>query len=117
MVRAHFYPPSEITVAALAGSAIEATVIDIREPDAYRRGHIPGAWNLREADVTAGLHTPRGHHLIVVCQSGRRSGLVARYLARTGLARATSLRGGMDAWQGSGQPLARTIWWDADDGP
>lgn len=72
-------------------------VIDVREPQEFRGGHIPGAKNvpLRKVDQ----YTPAGK-VYVICQSGMRSKKAAKILMKNGVD-VVNVRGGMMAWKGS----------------
>jgi rhodanese-related sulfurtransferase len=80
-------------------------VIDVREPEEYVAGHVPGAqllplgavWS-RVADV------PRGVPVYVICASGNRSLAAADFLARAGVD-AWSVAGGTGAWVRAGRPV------------
>jgi rhodanese-related sulfurtransferase len=49
--------------------------------------------------------TSRDQQLILICQEGFQSSLAAATLQRLGLAHATDLDGGFDAWAAAGLPL------------
>jgi rhodanese-related sulfurtransferase len=94
------------------------TVIDVRTPNEYAAGHIPGAHNVpldqieRALPVLARL-ADRGE-IAVVCAYGNRSANACRQLAAAGIS-AANLVGGTSAWAGDGHPLrrlpgARTRW-------
>lgn len=85
-----------------------AVVLDVREPVEYAGGHVPGAWNLPQADIQTRIdEIPRGGRLIVVCETGVRSQGAARYLAGHGFDGVADLIGGTDAWRRAGEPLDR----------
>ena len=61
----------------------EAFIIDVREPAEFAGGHIPGAINLPLARIAeADLGLAAGRKLVLVCASGRRSGMACATLAR-----------------------------------
>jgi len=77
-------------------------IVDVRSPDEYATGHVPGAINIpvdqveaRVADIDA------ASEVVLVCQSGSRALIAARRLAhdRPGI---QILEGGTGAWVGSG---------------
>ncbi|MET9292514.1 rhodanese-like domain-containing protein [Streptomyces sp. NPDC003077] len=85
-----------------------ALLLDVRAPDEYAEGHIPGAVNVpleEVAERAAELTARTGPVVYLVCRSGRRSLTAARLLAEHG-ADARSLRGGTLAWAEAGRPLA-----------
>ena len=102
--------------AAFAAQAAGATLIDIRGERQLRAdGAIPGAlwvernvleWRLDPA--SAHRHAaapPREDQVIVVCDEGYASSLVAATLLDLGFARATDLEGGFQAWRAAGLPV------------
>ena len=101
---------------ALAAQANGALLIDIRGDDQRRTGGlIPGAILLprnalewRCDPASPWRHpaiTSRDQRLILICQQGFQSGLAAATLQRLGLAHATDLDGGFDAWAAAGLPV------------
>jgi rhodanese-related sulfurtransferase len=84
----------------------QALVIDVREPEEFRAGHIPGAMNhpLSRFDP-AMLPDPGSRRLILNCGVGGRS---AKALAACQAARAVvdgHLAGGLNAWKAAGLPV------------
>jgi len=96
----------ETDVSALAAARADgAVVIDVREPEEYEAGHVPGARliPLRELPArAAGL--PRDRRVHVICASGSRSAQAAEWLAMAGWD-AVSVAGGTSAWQQAGYPV------------
>src|ERR671932_1162273 len=73
--------------------APEAMVLDVREPEEYAHGHVPGAVNLPQAELATRLEeVPRDHPLLVICQSGYRSLRAAQFLKQTGFAEVASVK-------------------------
>lgn len=86
-----------------AGDAVQ--LLDVREPDEWRAGHVEGAHHVPMGEVGARqqeLATDRP--IVCVCRSGARSGKVASALARAGY-EAHNLDGGMQAWAAAGLPM------------
>lgn len=76
-----------------------ATVVDIRDPQSYAMGHIPGSFHLTDATLPDLLQqveeeTP----VIVVCYHGISSQGAAQYLLGQGYADVASMDGGFTAW-------------------
>ncbi|MFR9802813.1 rhodanese-like domain-containing protein [Pseudonocardia sp. RS010] len=89
---------------AAASNSGEVTVIDVRNPDEYAAGHIPGAHLIplpELGDRLAEVPTDRLVH--VVCQSGGRSAQGAELLTGAGID-AVSVDGGTQGWTASGRP-------------
>jgi len=86
----------------------EAKVIDVREPDEYRRGHVPGARLIPVSTVLSRREElDSDKDLIFVCAVGQRSALACEMAAAVGLTRLYNLEGGTDAWAKAGQDLER----------
>ncbi len=97
---------TEVDVDALERRDPDAMVLDVREPEEYAQGHVPGAVNLPQADLASRLDSvPRDHLLYTICYSGRRSLNAARFLKQTGYTDVLSVRGGTEAWRRAGKPL------------
>lgn len=82
-------------------------VIDVRSPGEYASGHIPGAMNLPLEELEARLDDiERNAPVVLVCRSGRRSGLACETL-NPHRDRVMSLDGGVESWTQSGLPFVR----------
>ncbi|MDZ4831514.1 MAG: aminotransferase class V-fold PLP-dependent enzyme [Phycisphaerae bacterium] len=85
-------------------------VIDVREPDEFAAARIPGASSLPRGLVekhivdVARIDQP----LIVYCQTGKRSALVADTLQAMGYANVRSLAGGIEGWMADSLPTERS---------
>ncbi len=65
--------------------AENAIIIDVRQQEAFLKGHIPMAMNIPYEDIQAGrARIPRGRTLILYCESGTNSLRAARILAEAG---------------------------------
>ena len=81
-------------------------VLDVREPDEYEQGALPGA-----------VHIPRGHlesqienrvpdrdaPIVVYCAGGTRSAFAAQTLAELGYTDVVSMNGGFNKWKNEGR--------------
>ncbi len=81
-------------------------VLDVREPDEYQQGALPGA-----------IHIPRGHlesqiesriadheaHIVVYCAGGTRSAFAADTLGQLGYSDVASVAGGFNKWKDEGR--------------
>ncbi len=77
----------------------EALLLDVREPDEFARGHVPGATNLPLSRLRDDLDAlPRGRELWIYCLSGKRSWDAVRALSQLGF-RARMLPGGIETWR------------------
>ncbi len=97
----------EIDVDALEDRMAESVVLDVREPEEYAHGHVPGAVNLPQAELALRLdEVPRDRPVLTICQGGYRSLRAAQFLRQVGLDEVASVGGGTEAWQAAGKPLA-----------
>ena len=84
----------------------EIVLIDVRTPEEFAQGYIPGAVNMPLArfDPQA-LPDPDDGEIILYCRSSGRSGqAAARYVEETGLS-IRHLEGGILAWEAAGLPI------------
>ena len=80
-------------------------VIDVREPDEYANGHVPGATLIPLRTVPDRLaDVPADGDVLIICQSGARSRRAAEYLMANGVT-ATNVAGGTKAWIASGRAI------------
>jgi rhodanese-related sulfurtransferase len=101
--------------AELAGGVL---LVDIRPAEQRAQGEIPGAtvidrnvleWRLDPASQWR-IPEVTGHdtRLIVICNEGFSSSLVAAELHELGLVNATDVIGGFQAWQAAGLPTTKS---------
>jgi glyoxylase-like metal-dependent hydrolase (beta-lactamase superfamily II)/rhodanese-related sulfurtransferase len=86
-------------------------LLDVRERDAFRAGHLPGARNIPrgELELRADRELPDPTARIVTyCQLGKISTLAAQTLRTMGYTRTVALDGGLDAWTQAGRAIAVT---------
>lgn len=98
----------EIDVDELARRQDEGVwLLDVRQPDEYEEGHIPGARliPLDQLEMRAG-ELPEEGEILVVCRSGARSATAVHALTTIGH-RATNVAGGTVAWIEAGRPVVR----------
>lgn len=100
----------EVSVSELARSADgRVPIVDVREPDEYETGHVPGAKLVPMAEVVARVaEIPKGVPVYVICQSGGRSLKAAQWYRTQGVD-ARNVTGGTKAWIEAGH--------DVVDGP
>jgi glyoxylase-like metal-dependent hydrolase (beta-lactamase superfamily II)/rhodanese-related sulfurtransferase len=99
-------PVQEIPVEAVESRPPGTMLLDVREPEEYAHGHIPGAVNLPQSDLASQLkNLPRDRPVWIVCQAGLRSRRAAQFLMQMGFEQVVSVQGGTAAWKGAGKPL------------
>lgn len=97
--------PREITAsdAAVAYDQGSAVVVDVREPDEWSEGHLPGAVHIRLGDLAWRVdEVPVDRNIVTVCRSGRRSLDAVDILEAAGRERVKSMAGGMLEWKRNG---------------
>jgi len=96
----------EISVAELAERLdASAVVVDVRQPDEYLGGHVPGAVLIPLNDVPERFgELPTDREVLVVCRSGGRSYVASEFLVANGV-RAVNVAGGTLAWIESGREV------------
>lgn len=92
-------------LAAADGRAVR--LIDVREPDEYDEGHVPGAVSVPLATVPDQLAAFAGDGTtFVICQAGGRSLRACEFVAARGVTDVVNVAGGTGAWIRSGRPTA-----------
>lgn len=80
-------------------------LLDVRTPEEFASGHIPGAVNIAVDQLPQRLsEVPQDRPVVVYCHSGNRSGQAAQILDRTGYAQIYDL-GGIVTWAQQGFPV------------
>jgi rhodanese-related sulfurtransferase len=83
-------------------------VLDVRTPQEFAAGHVPGAINVPYDQLASRLaEVPKDKDVVLYCKSGRRAGIAADVLAANGYQRLSHLEGDMNAWVEKGRPLAK----------
>lgn len=84
------------------------TIVDVREGDEYRAGHVPGAIHLPrgflELQVEKLLPEP-GANIVAYCAGGVRSLFATETLRKMGYANVRSMAGGFTRWKQNGHPF------------
>ena len=82
-----------------------AWVLDVREPEEFKTGHIAGATLIPLGELSERMSAiPREREVLCVCLSGARSLAAARQLSAAGF-KVLNLQGGLIAWQRAQLPL------------
>ncbi|MBU6485639.1 MAG: rhodanese-like domain-containing protein [Betaproteobacteria bacterium] len=85
-------------------------LLDVREPNEYDSGHLPGALHIplsQIKDRSGELARYATRPVIVYCERGMRSSGAASALSRLGFSRVLELRGGLRAWRDAGLPTKK----------
>lgn len=82
-------------------------ILDVRENDEFRGGHISGAKHIPLGELSKRMkELPKDRDIICVCRSGGRSASAMSALNGAGY-KAFNLRGGMMSWQSAGLPIKK----------
>jgi len=100
----------EIEPAQVQGRLSDLILLDVREPDEFDQGAVPGAVliprGLLEGSVRSLVPDPSAE-VVVYCAGGARSALAAKTMQDMGYARVWSMRGGFGAWKAQGHSWQR----------
>lgn len=91
----------------------QVKIIDVREPDEFAAGHLPGAINVPRGVLEAAADASTAHRhpelcaahaetVLLYCQSGGRSAMAAWVLQQMGFEQVYSLAGGIACWDAEG---------------
>ena len=97
--------PDEVDVETVAAIRQNPGVylLDVREPDEYAAGHIPGITLIPMGEVASRLtELPRDKEIIVTCRTGNRSSQIADLLREQGFTNVHNMTGGIVAWEEAG---------------
>ncbi|MCB9519813.1 MAG: rhodanese-like domain-containing protein [Myxococcales bacterium] len=98
----------DVDVAALQQAVAQGGVrlVDVRSPEEFAAGHVPGAVNIPLGELGGAIDDLRegSGDLYVMCQAGGRSARAADQLRRAGISSA-NVEGGMGAWRAAGYPV------------
>jgi rhodanese-related sulfurtransferase len=82
-------------------------VVDVRQPEEYRGGHIAGAKLIPLGELGQRLkELPKEREIICVCHTGSRSVPATRQLVAAGYT-AINMKGGMLAWEWAKLPVKK----------
>jgi hydroxyacylglutathione hydrolase len=90
--------PTEHIGLVAPGQLPGRTVLDVRQDDEYRRGHVPGALHVELGALRDAVPPLPDGPLTVMCGHGERAMTAASLLARRGRADLAVLVGGVDDW-------------------
>lgn len=98
--------PLEVDLDAFAAAReVGAVVLDVRNPDEYNAGHVPGAVLIPLDELAARRdEIPSGDPLYVICAVGGRSLTATKALVDAGY-QAVSVAGGTNGWIERGGPV------------
>ena len=105
--RLELIDPEEL--AQRLGAGEELVVLDVRDPDEFAAGHIPGSAHIPYGELRSRIgELSHEAPVAAVCSGGKRSGLAASILQREGFAEVIHVgHGGVGVWASRGHPLER----------
>lgn len=98
------------TVVAKQNAGENLFVLDVREPDEFKAGHIEGAVNVpirTLAKNVANLPQDKATPITVVCKSGIRAAYGTMTLKLLGYTNVKDVAGGMLAWEKDSLPITK----------
>ena len=104
-----YYPDGKyiITVEKVKDYLDTLFVLDIRPPESFNQGHIPGAVNIPIKQIGGKLdEIPQNKSVLVICSTGQSAAQTAGILNIAGI-QANSLSGGFKAWEEAGLPVEK----------
>jgi rhodanese-related sulfurtransferase len=87
-----------------------ATLLDVRSPELFARGHIIGSINRPLNDLSKQIETlniDKQKPVILVCELGQTAQKAAAMLRNAGFLQCRVLQGGLTAWRGAQLPLVK----------
>jgi rhodanese-related sulfurtransferase len=85
----------------------QAIVLDVRQPEEYREGHIAGSKLIPLGELSKRINElSKDKEIICVCASGSRSQSATKFLVDAGY-KAFDMKGGMFMWQRSSLPVKK----------
>jgi sulfur-carrier protein adenylyltransferase/sulfurtransferase len=84
-------------------------VLDVREPDEYEQGALPGALHIPRGTLETSIEgriPDKASHVLVYCAAGVRSAFAAKTMQELGYTDVTSVIGGFNRWKDEGRPWA-----------
>ena len=92
-----------------------ALIIDVREPQEYAAGHVPGAISIPRGVIDSQIwnhvgsaeKADRERPIVLQCQSGKRATLAAQTLGELGFTQTSAVIMNLDEWKQSGNPFVK----------
>ena len=89
-----------------------AVVVDVCQPEEFRKGHIPAAINIPVDQIKEQLgqlekFLKKDRPIVLSCRSGQRASRAATVLRKNEFKRVYTLSGGLAAWEKENLPLER----------
>ena len=96
----------EVDTAGAEGRLGQAVFLDVREPDEYSQGTIPGSVHIPRGNLESNIEGRVADHdaeVVVYCAGGMRSAFAAKTLEDLGYSNVVSMAGGFNRWKDEGR--------------
>jgi phage shock protein E len=107
---------AETTTGTALAARIEAgsapVILDVRTPEEFAAGHVPGAVNVPHDQLAgrlAGLGLDPSAEVVVHCERGTRATAAEAVLQEAGFTRVVDLDGHMQGWRDAGLPTESSV--------
>jgi rhodanese-related sulfurtransferase len=101
-------PDIDVATAASLRGRSDVVMLDVRTPEEYAQGHIPGVVPIPLNQVPNRLaEIPKDKTVVVTCHSGNRSSQAAQLLRQRGYDNVHNMLGGIVAWEQAGYPVEK----------
>ncbi len=81
--------------------------VDVRTPEEYKAGHIPGAVNIPVSEIKGRMNeVPKDKQVYVYCHSGKRAAKASAILAKAGFS-VENIPESMQGWKAAGYPVEK----------
>ena len=103
------HPQLDLETVLAAPPEQRPLLVDVRTPQEFSQGHIPGALNIPVDELRSRLgELPRDRQIAIYCQVGQRGYLATRILKQAGFS-AANIGGGYKTYQACGSRRRRMV--------
>jgi hydroxyacylglutathione hydrolase len=86
----------------------DALLVDVREPDEWRAGHVAGAAHIPLGEIASrAVALPKDREILLICRTGNRSAMAQERLEQAGVANVANVEGGRLTGWSTASPLPR----------
>jgi rhodanese-related sulfurtransferase len=99
-----------VTEAVMLMSRKQVLVLDVREPDEFKLGHLQGARNVPLSQLAGRikeLEKFKDKPVLLVCERGNRTRAAVKVLKAQQFTALHQLKGGMQAWSEAKMPVSK----------
>ena len=102
--------PAELATRLETGDA--PFILDVRSPEEFAAGHLPGAVNVPHLEIEARLSelpSDQSTEIVVHCKSGKRASYAEETLAAAGYTNLRDLAGHYEGWRRADRPIEPAV--------